>query len=177
MQLLDILIAIGVLAFAGLGFRDGFFKKIFAVVGFLLGLILATKFMGAFAEILESSLGFSNDISNILAFAGIFGGVVILENLSYRWFGQSGSGTLPIWSRFAGAFIGAAQGLVVVSLFLIMLSVFNMPEEETIKDSGFYEPVVRVAPRVFDMSTSWIPESKKFFEELKSKFENFNIDV
>jgi membrane protein required for colicin V production len=175
MPLVDILIGVGILVFLVLGFRDGFFKRLFSVLGLILGLICATKFMTPASEILQDSLGFSKDVSNVLAFSAIFCIIIMLENLSYRWFGKSGDDTLPFWSRIAGAFIGAGQGAIAVSLVLIFLSVFGVPEKESIENSDLYAPVMRLAPKVFDISTSWMPESKNFVQELKDRFENITI--
>ena len=46
MNTTDIGILLGVLFFVVLGFRDGLMKKVFGTLGFLGGLICATKFMG-----------------------------------------------------------------------------------------------------------------------------------
>jgi len=168
----DVLILVGVLVFMLLGFRDGFFKKIFGILGFLGGLICAIKFMVPFSNIIMHNLEFSEESALILAFFMIFIMVIIIVNLIYRWFGQSGSETMKIWSRIAGAFLGVAQGLVSVSLILMMLNLFGVPSEDEKQESLLYEDSYQIAPIVFDYSTKWMPASKKFFEELKGKIEN-----
>lgn len=175
MGLTDILILVGLLVFVVLGFRDGFFKRLFSVLGLIAGLICATKFLSPASDFIQNSLSFSKDISTILAFAGIFIVVIILQNLFYRWFGKSGDDTLPFWSRIAGALIGTAQGAVAISVVLILLSVLGIPDKEDIETSEFYSPIVKLAPKVFDVATSWMPESKNFTDELKERFENLNI--
>ena len=167
MTITDVLILIGILVFVLLGFRDGFFKKIFGILGFLAGLICATKFMGQLADYLNVWLGIGGDAALILGFFSIFIAVILLVNLSYRWFGESGSDTLKYWSRLAGGFLGAAQGAVAVSLVLIMFQDLDLISPETKRDSLLYDSSLKIAPRVFDYMTRWMPTSKKFEDELK----------
>lgn len=175
MNITDILIIVGVLIFVIIGIRDGFFKKIFGILGFLGGLLCATKFMGPFAEIILDWIGFSEEVSLILAFFIIFIIFVVLVNLFYRWFGQSGSGTIEMWSRVIGGILGFAQGLVAVSLVLVMFSFYDIPTEEDRSDSFLYDDTIQIAPQVFDYMTKWIPGSKKFFEEIRDKINTIKI--
>jgi membrane protein required for colicin V production len=170
----DIGIIIGIILYMLLGFRDGFFKKVFGILGFWGGLILAIKFMSPLSEYLMEWMSFSDDVSLILAFFLIFLFVVVAVNLMYRWFGKSGSENLTVKSRMAGAVLGAAQGLVGISLLLIMLSFFDVPEQADRDSSSLYRNIVKIAPKVFDYSTQWMPESKAFFDVIAEKIERFN---
>ena len=130
MNLVDICIILVVLSFMMLGFRDGFLKKIFDIIGFWGGLIVATKFTTTFAESLTRWLGWSEDAAIVIAFSIIFGLLSLIANFSYRWFGQTGTESLKIVSRLGGLLLGAAQGLVAISLILIMCQPFYVPEDE-----------------------------------------------
>jgi membrane protein required for colicin V production len=171
----DILIIVGILLFVVLGFRDGFFKKIFGILGFLGGLICATKFMQPLGNYIASSLNFTLETSLIVAFFAIFIFFIIILNLLYKGFGRSGGDTLKIWSRVAGGLLGAVQGAVAVSLILLMFDQFGMPDDETKQSSLLYDQTYQFAPIVFDYTTRWIPDSKKFFEELKGTIEDVKI--
>jgi membrane protein required for colicin V production len=173
MNITDILILLGLLVFIVIGFRDGFFKKVFGIIGFWGGLIVATKFMDPFGDMVASWLNTSDEISLILAFFSLFLFVVVAVNLSYRWFGQSSSESHKVVSRLAGALLGAGQGAMAISIVLIMFSVIDVPDEDTRNESMFYEQCIDVAPSVFDYSTQWIPESKAFYDELKVKVKKY----
>ena len=173
MNYLDILILVGIALSVLLGIRDGFFKKIFGILSFIGGLILATKFMGEGSSYIKGWLGFSNDTSSILAFFILFIAVVAIVNLFYRWIGPSGSDTMKLWSRVGGGLLGIGQGLVAVSLILLMLDAFEFTSDEEKNSSMFYPQVYSIAPAVFDYVTDWMPQSKKFFEEIKEKIEKF----
>ena len=175
MTLTDILIFIGLLLYVLLGFRDGFFKKLFAILGFWGGLVIATKLMTPFADRLIEWFDFTPEFSLVLAFLFTFLFISIGVNLFYRWFGKTGSDTLKIWSRLAGSTLGAVQGLVAISLFLIMLNIYDIPAEETQEESSLYKPTIQFAPMVFDFSMQWIPASKAFFEEVRGTLEKFTI--
>jgi membrane protein required for colicin V production len=175
MNYIDILIVIGILLFVLLGIRDGFFKKIFGILSFTGGLILATKFSGIGGDYIKSWVGFAEDTSSILAFFIIFIGVVAIVNLFYRWVGKSGSDTLKIWSRVFGGILGIAQGLLAVSLLLLMFDAIDFLSEEDKTSSALYQDVSSVAPAVFDYTTDWMPASKKFFEEMQEKIEKYRV--
>src|SRR5258706_6981642 len=144
--MVDVLIVAGLLLYMIIGFRDGFFKKLFGILGFWGGLICATKFFPAFGEMIKHWLDFSKDTSYVLSFLIIFLVVSLIVNLFYRWFGKSGSNTIKIGSRITGSLIGCAQGAVAISLFLLMLNIFDEPSKEDKKDSTLYKPVLNVAP-------------------------------
>ena len=175
MNSVDILIIVGISLFIVLGYRDGFGKKIFGILGFWLGFILAIKLIDPVSGMFESWFDASVEVSLVLAFFAIFLVTIVLVNLSYRWFGKSANDTLLIKSRIAGAFLGIGQGLVAVSLLLIMFNLFDYPSEQDRRESVLYRKMVRIAPFVFDYSTQWIPSSRQFFEVMKSKIEKFNI--
>ncbi len=173
--MIDVLIALSLLMYIVLGFRDGFFKKLFGIIGFWGGLICATKFFPAFGDVLRGWLDFSKDTSYVLAFLLIFLVISILLNLFYRWFGQSGSNTIKVTSRIAGAIMGGGQGAVAISLFLLMLNIFDQPSKDDKKNSMLYKQVLNFAPLVFDYSMTWVPESKAFLDELKASFGQLHI--
>ena len=175
MNITDIAIVIGICLYMLLGFRDGFFKKIFGILGFWGGFIFAILYMDSVSEVIESWFDFSTEVSLVLAFFVILLFVVVIVNLLYRWFGASASENIQIRSRIAGALLGAGQGLVGISLVLVMLSIFDVPSEDDKKGSALYKNTIKIAPLVFDYSTQWIPESRQFVDVLRLKIERFSV--
>ena len=175
MVLIDLLVILTLIAATLLGIKDGFFKKVFGVLGFWTGFVLATKYMGLVAGWLMSWLDLGSDPANIIGYGIIFTVVVVAVNLSYRWFGQTGKETLSPKSRIAGGIFGFTEGLVLASLLFVGMSIFNEPDDATRRDSAFYYPLISFAPDVFDYTTSWMPEQKVFVEELKGKFGKFML--
>ena len=72
MSITDLVIIFGIASFMALGFRDGLFKKIYSLIGFWGGLVLAIKFMSPFSEGIGHSFDVSIEVSLILAFFVIF---------------------------------------------------------------------------------------------------------
>ncbi len=175
MNLTDVLILVGLLLYTVLGWRDGLMKKVFGVIGFWGGLIIATKFMEYLGIQMVHWFSVDEDTAYVLAFCTIFVIISLVVNLSYRWFGKVGTESLSTFSRIGGAVLGIAQGLVAVSLILLMFNIFDIPSEETQNDSLLYNDTMQIAPEVFDYSTSWIPDSKMFFDEMKGKLKHVNF--
>jgi len=174
MNLTDICILVVFIGFTILGWRDGLLKKIFGILGFWGGLVVATKFMTPLGARYEEWFGLTEEAAWIFAFCSIFIVISLVANFSYRWFGKTGSESLKIASRIGGALLGAGQGLVAMSLILIMFQLYDPPTEDTINDSLLYEQVLQVAPAAYDYSTEWIPDSKAFLDELKGKIKHLN---
>lgn len=175
MVLVDIYIIVGVLLFGLLGFRDGFFKKIFGTIGIWGGLIAAVNYMNPLSDQVAQWLDFSTELAVVMSFLIIFLCSVLAVNLVYRWFGRSASDTMGIRTRLAGAVLGCGQGLVTVSLVLIMLSIFDTPDEQEKTSSVLYTKMLKVAPVVFDFSTRWMATSTTFLEVLRAKIDKFNM--
>ena len=174
MNLTDIAILVVFITFLILGFRDGFLKKIFGILGFWGGLVVATKFMTPLGEKFTEWFGLTEEAAIVVAFCSIFILISLVANFSYRWFGKTGTESLNTFSRIGGALLGAAQGLVAISLILIMAQLYDIPSEESQDESLLYEQSLQVAPAVFDYSTEWIPGSKAFLDELKGKIRHLN---
>lgn len=175
MVMLDLLIVLILIASTLLGIKDGFFKKVFGVLGFWFGFVLATKYMGVVAGWLISWLDMDSDGAHIIGYGTIFTAVVVAVNLGYRWFGQTGKETLSPKSRIAGGVFGFAEGLVLASLLLLAMSVFGEPDDRTKRESAFYYPLVTVAPDVFDYSLSWMSSGREFVDEIRSRIGHFNV--
>lgn len=168
----DIIILITVILFIVLGFRDGFFRKVFSLISLIVGFLLATKLMTLVGKLIIDWFDFSPLYSYLFAFFGIFFAVTIILALLYRWLGTKSS-VLKLINRFTGALLGGLQGILIASLVLLVLKFADVPSEEIRNDSLLYEDIVNVAPKVFDFILSSIPESKSFFEEVGKHIEKY----
>jgi membrane protein required for colicin V production len=173
--MIDAAIVLGVLFFMILGFRDGFTKKIYGIVGFWAGLIIATESMYMVGEKLVEWISLSRELSHIIGFCLVFMIVVLIENLFWRWFGRASEDVLSMTQRFGGAFVGFLQGLVGVSLLLVMFAIVNLPSKEERDKSALYTPVLHLAPTAFDFSTSFLGNEKGFLDVLKDNFKDIKL--
>src|SRR5579862_209910 len=175
MSILDIPIILGVLFFVVLGYRDGLLKKVYAVAGSWLGLIIATRSMYYVGESFTEVFNIQKEVAHILSFSAVFFIFILLENFVYRRWGSAGEEGHKLWSRIGGAIVGGVQGFVAVSIVLILCIFLNIPPESSKKESMFYPPMFHAAPILFDYSTSWMPESKTFVKLMKDHFQDINV--
>ncbi len=168
----DILIYVFLVLSFGVGLRDGLLKKLFAMVGVILALIVATKYMKSGGAYMMSLFKFEQETAYIITFSLIFLCVVLLTNFFYRWFGGD-SKSYKIWDRIAGGIVGMIEGLIVLSLVLILLTLFDVPTREEKKSSDLYKPVAGFAPALFDQINKIFPKSKQFKEELYNAIERY----
>ena len=173
--MLDIYCIIGIAVFIVIGFRDGFSKKIFGFFGVWGGLIAAIKLLAPVSEFLGQWMTLDNESAVALTITFIFVLSMILVNIVFRWFGKTGDETLSIRHRIAGSVLGACQGVMAVSLVLVVLGLLDIPSEEDRKGSVLYGKMVHLSPLVYDYSTRWIPDSKSFNDEMTSKIEKFTL--
>jgi membrane protein required for colicin V production len=171
MNFTDVLILLGMAAYVVLGFRDGFLKKVFAILGLWGGLVIATKYMAPVGDQYTAWFGLVDETASILAFASLFLAVTLVVSLFFRWFGSTDTESLKITSRLAGSILGAAQGSVAISLLLLMFNVFDLPSVDSQNESLLYRQWIGIAPAVFDYSTQWLPESRAFFQEVEGKLQ------
>lgn len=174
MNLVDILVAAAILLAGLLGYRDGFFRKTFGILSFLVGVIVATTYMGGLGRRFTIWSGFSMEITSIVSFFIIFVLIIALQNIVFKLIaGKDTSLKQP--SRFGGALLGLFQGVIVASLILVSLRFFDLPDEPDRRDSILYRPVLNVAPQLFDGWLYISPQSKAFYETLKEDLKKIEL--
>lgn len=173
---IDIIVFLAVLLFLLLGYKDGFFRKVFSILSFFIGFIIAIKLMGPFGRLIIEWFEFAPYFSYPVAFFTILIAVMLIVMVLYRWLGSKGT-VLKLINRFGGALLGAAQGLLLMSLVLIVLKFVDIPSEETKRDSLMYNHIINVTPKVFDFVLTVVPESKTLFEEIGKDLEKYKDDL
>lgn len=169
MHHLDIIILAVVAWFLVRGLWRGFFQEILGLVGLVVAMLLATKYMSNVAAWLDGALTLPSPLSTVLGFVTIFFTVVLgfqllihlLQRLSQvshlRWFERAG-----------GGLVGFLKGATIVSLALLFLSLVPLlnrilPDES---DTLLVRPARSFAPAVFDVVTRFMPDSKSFYDEV-----------
>lgn len=173
---IDIIVFCAVLFFVLLGYKDGFFRKVFSILSLIIGFVIATKLMGPFGRLIIEWFEFAPYFSYPFAFFAILIAVMLIVMVFYRWLGSKGT-VLKLINRFGGALLGAAQGLLLISLVLIVLKFVEFPSEETKRDSLMYNHIINITPKVFDFLLTTIPESKTLFEEIEKNLEKYKDDL
>ena len=147
-----------------MGLKYGFLRGIFSLLSIIIGLYLAAKFHTGVAILLHKVIK-DDKIVYVISFGMIIfviyiAGVFIASKLS-----KINVITKTI-DRFLGFSFGILKGLIVVSLILIFLTSFNLISDTKTKASTLYPYVYNIAPKTYDFISSFIPISKKSFEDL-----------
>ncbi len=167
------MISIVLLFFAVLGFRDGFAKMSFALTALLIAIVAATKFMGPLGNFLISALLLPEDFSFVLAFVLVFVGIMVIERMIYGLREEEDTSVFLISDKVIAIWLGFLEGALVVSVFLVLLGVFDVLSEEIQQRSLFYRPLSGFAPWIYDKIVEVLPQSVDFYEELGKYLEKY----
>lgn len=165
MAFIDIVLSLVLLLFLISGYRSGFVKKIIGITCLILALILGVKFSADLSQQILEPIGMSGKLGFGFAFVLIVGGVTLTQSLVYRFLIKEM--VKGKWNNILGVFVGFFEGVIILSISLIVLSIyFNLPSQETKGASTLYKPVKNAAPVVFDQINTLLPESADFYEML-----------
>lgn len=159
----DLAIAAGIGIFVFSGFFEGFIKKIFGLIVLIVAFFTAIHTYNIFSEWLQASFDWSAGVSTILSFLAVFLLVLIFGNVLYRVIGKKNE-LYKMWDRLAGSAFGLIEGAIIVSLFLHLLVLVDIPSEEVRNDSVLYPLILGFAPFVFEAMYVFLPQVRDFFD-------------
>lgn len=165
-MIVDILILVVMILYGFFGYKDGMFRKIAAILGFWGGLIVATKIMHPLGKVFLDWFDLGIEASNVLAFYLVFIFIAGVEYVLVKRYAPSSD--VPMGMRIGGIIFGMIHGAMLISLILIFLSVVNIPDAAQRKESKIYDAFFHVTPQFFDVTATWLPETKDFLEEMES---------
>lgn len=165
MELMDVVLGLVLLVFAISGYKSGFVKKIIGILCLVLALILGTKFSAEVSQLLFEPIGISGKAGFALSFIIIVLGITFTQSLIYKLIIKDI--VKGLWNNIFGVFVGLVEGGLVLSIALIVFSIYlNVPSDETRASSTLYKPLKNFAPMVFDHINTFLPESQDFYEQV-----------
>ncbi|MDP1677777.1 MAG: CvpA family protein [Bacteroidota bacterium] len=165
MALIDIVLSMLLMGFMVSGYRAGFVKKIIGIVCLVLALVLATKFSADISELLFELTGISGRTGFILSFIVIVVSITLVQSVLYRVLIKDMVDA--IWNKILGLVVGVIEGGLIISIGLIVLSIYlHLPGEETKANSELYKPLKNFSPMVFDQVNTFLPESEDFYQQI-----------
>jgi len=154
-----VLISVFLIAFI-VGFKDGFIKKLFGTLGFVLALYLAYKFSDSFGVVITSFLGveeyFAGVIAGLLIFVVTTSSISIIVRLI-----KPVSDINNIINRLAGGVTGVLQFAFFFSAVFFFLAVFNVPSKQLRKESNLYSMVSPLFPLILNKTHIISGDTKK----------------
>ena len=153
MNYIDIIIAAIVVVFGIFGLRKGLIREAATLAGLFLGLWVAFHFSDFTADKLTHLWEIDPKYLNVIAFIVTFIVVAILVNLLGRLVAKLVKAiNLGLIDRLGGFVIGGAKGLLICSLIIMLLNVFNEKKvlsDEAKEKSMLYPYVEQTVPYVY----------------------------
>jgi uncharacterized membrane protein required for colicin V production len=165
MTTIDIVLGSIMIYYMYSGFKSGFIKKIVGLAVLAIALILATKFSADLSEGVFQQMGFSERIGFIASFILIILLTLIVQAiLNKMYLNDLEQSTL---NKIFGIFIGVVEGGLVVSITLILMTIYlKLPSDEIKSGSLLYKPIKNFAPMVYDSMNTFLPESEDFYQQI-----------
>lgn len=164
MILLDILIIAGVIIGFILGFKDGFIRKLVGLIGFVLAIVSAVFFAGKLGVLIESVFRIeyylAEIIGGILIFFTVITIFVFLKRVVHPF-----DKVNNLINQIVGGIVGAVQILFFLSAIFIILNIFDLPENQTKKESLFYNSTLKIIPLTIQYISYYTPEPRKLIED------------
>ena len=164
MNAIDILIIVAVLIGFILGFKDGFIRKLIAVLGFALAIITAAFFAGKIGTMIEVAFGIEFYLAEIIGGVVLFFGVILVFTLLKRII-HPFDRVNNIINQLVGGVVGIVQILFFLSAVLLILNIFDLPDNSVKKSSAFYENTSQLLPLTIDYLSNYTPDSKQIIED------------
>lgn len=165
MALPDILIG-GLLLYGFIrGLWKGLFTELAALVSLLLGFYIAVKFSGYVGEIIANNVSWEPKYVKITAFAITFILVVVGVILLAKVFTKLASFAMLGWlNRLLGGVFGFIKWALIISVLLNFFVQINrnytFAEKETLDDSWFFYPILKISNTVYPVLEEWFATYK-----------------
>lgn len=162
---LDFLFLLPLVVFAILGFRDGLVRKLVAIVCVIGAMFAAQYFQQDLGKIMRRELSVDPANAPAQAYFVIFMGIVLLQSLLYRLLTKAYK-IGGIADRIIGSALGLFEGMLIISVILVMFSLQGIPDRKLARDSRLYSLLVGIAPRITDIATTAVPDVQESLKEL-----------
>ncbi|MBS9463309.1 CvpA family protein [Flagellimonas sp. 389] len=156
MSFLDIVI--GILLVWGLykGLKNGLFVEIASLVALIAGIYGAIHFSYIAGDYLAENMNWSERYLKIAAFLITFFAIVLLVHFAGKFLTKIADfAMLGLLNKIAGGIFGALKVAIIIGALLVFFerlnSSFNFINEDTKKESIFYEPVKEIGAIVFGL--------------------------
>lgn len=173
MNLTDLIILIIALIGFVLGYKDGFIRKLVGFIGFVLAVYLSIQFASMLGKALENVFGIEYYLSELIAGAAIFILIIVVFAVLKRLIHPHDK-VNNLVNQIIGGIIGMLQILFFLSAALYILNVFNVPSNNSKKNSLTYKPVYGIIPATIDLVSNYTPDAKKRIKDYINDKDSLN---
>lgn len=175
MNLIDGILLLLMLYYAYRGFKNGFVWETFSIVGIIVAIFFSFLLMNPVADMMRFRFGFTFELLPVAVFAIIFVFLIIVSFIVIHFTNELLQTTfLSIVNRVTGLAVAVFKGAIIISIALIFLSTFDIPDAQTREESLTYSYFDGVAPAVYDLVASIHPNAESYAESVRDSFERHN---
>jgi membrane protein required for colicin V production len=163
MNWVDIVVGLVLLFFFVAGARKGFIREVTGLISIIVAFIVGISGAPIWSKIIEQNLKIPSSVATLVAFILIFILVFILiRALGNLLFKVVRATPLDALDRLGGSIIGIVKGVLIVSLVLILLGLFNLPlvVSQELNGSWSAAPLRTVAPSLYRFFKEAVPQMR-----------------
>lgn len=172
---LDVITLIVFVVFFIRGYIKGIIVAAFSVLGILLGMLVALKMSQTFAAWLLANNYISSGWAQVVAYIGLFVGVVLLVRLVAKIIEKAAEGLmLGTVNKLLGGLLYVFLGAVIWSSLLWIGGKLHLVSAEMISESTSYSWLSQLAPWFFQQAGKLLPFVQDTFTQLGHFFDTIN---
>jgi len=179
-NILDIIVLIILIWFAGHGLVYGLIRSVFNLVGVIAALFVATLWLPIVSNFLKNHLPLPETQIGFISFVLIFIAVVVGFRLSAKILHEGLKIVLLGWiNRVGGLLFGFLKGALLASGLLWLIGLFPLSEsiQKMQEDSVLSSRIKPVLPLVYDGIVTIFPSANNFEKKMQGTVEQIKTGV
>lgn len=174
MNTIDIILGIILLLAFIMGLKKGLFVTLASLIGLVLGVYGAIYFSDYVADYISNWFSWSEQLTNLAAFAITFSGIVFVVSLAGKFLTKIANfAFLGIFNKLLGGVFNVLIYAFIVSVIFMFFNDWKNSEyvisEEKKENSMLYEPVASIAPMLFPYIIKEVNKVKNSEEEINEE--------
>lgn len=173
---LDIIIALPILIFFIAGLKNGFIEEVVGLIGQIIAIFLAFTYMSDVSLFWEEFYNIESSWIPFFSFIAIYLVALIVVKLIIKLMESIIKfAKLSMINHFFGGVFSGLKGAILVSTFLVILSVLGQPRQEYTQNSLLYSYILPIAPTTYNYISRVLPGVGDFQEQLGEYFKDLDV--
>jgi membrane protein required for colicin V production len=165
-NLLDLIIALPLIAMAVKGLKNGFAQEVLTLLGTLMAIFLSFTYMNAVGAVLITYTGTSGPWIPLTAFVFIYIiAIIIVKIMTKALNAFLNFANLSTLNLIAGALFSIFKGALIFSVVFLFMSSFNIPDDDTKNGSLLYPYILPTAPATYNIVAKIYPGVTSFADQ------------
>lgn len=157
------------------GFKNGLIKEVLGIAGLVIAVLLGFNLITPASHFLTQQWDLQGETVPYLAFGMVFFATLIaISVLTYILDTVIKLVFLSIPNRVFGGIFSTLKMGILLSLALIFLSGFNLPNQEVKEESIAYTYVIGIAPAAYDALAIILPGISNYKDTVGKTIEEYN---